>query len=134
MTGRWGAAIAAIGVGVAGSLAFCLAGGSSSSNSPGTTTVRNGEVWLQGEITQDGCNQSASPIAIGDVGCDITVNGYAVSVVPGNIRLSGRPGTLTGLDGSTNQAGHHVAVYAQLTGPHQASILTAPKYYARISG
>ena len=31
-------------------------------------------------------------------------------------------------------AGKHADVYAQLTGPHSATILTAPKYYARISG
>lgn len=125
-------AIAAIGAVVAGSLAFWLAGGGDSG--PETTIVRNGEVWLQGEITQDGCDMSETHLPIGDVGCSITVNGYEVSVVHGNAMLSGTPGTVTGLDASTDQAGRHADVYAQLTGPHSASILSAPKYYARISG
>ena len=101
---------------------------------PQTTTARHGEVWLQGKITQDGCDQPQIHIAIGDVGCSIAVNGYDVSVVPGNIRLQNTPGTVTGLDASTDQAGKHADVYAQLTGPHSATILSAPKYYARIFG
>jgi hypothetical protein len=83
---------------------------------------------------QDTCDQSETPIAIGDVGCSIIVNGYDVSIVPGNIQLSGTPGTAIGLDASTDQTGRHADVYAQLTGPHSATILTAPKYYSRISG
>jgi hypothetical protein len=129
---RRAAAIAAIGAVAAGSLASCLAGGGGAI--PGTTTnIRNGEVWLQGQVTRDGCDMAKSPLPIGDVGCSITVNGYAVSVVPGNARLSGKPGTVTGLDASADQAGRRAAVYARLTGPHSASILGAPKYYARIS-
>jgi hypothetical protein len=127
-------AIAAV---IAGSLAFWLGGGpgrARAANGPQTTTARHGEVWLQGTITQDGCDQSATPIAIGDVGCSIVVNGYDVSIIPGNIRLLHTPGTVTGLDASANQTGKHADVYAQLTGPHSATILSAPKYYARISG
>ena len=71
---------------------------------------------------------------IGDVGCSITVNGYEVRVVHGNALQTGTPGTLTGLDASADQTGNHADVYAQLTGPHSASILSAAKYYARISG
>jgi hypothetical protein len=130
-------AIAAIGTMAAGSLAFGLAGCSSSGGSsgdPSTTTTRDGEVWLRGVITQDGCAMSKARIPIGDVGCSITVNGYDVSVVHGNIRLRGQPGTVTGLDVSKDQAGRHIAVYAKLTGPHTASILGAPKYYAQITG
>jgi hypothetical protein len=128
---RWIVAIAVAGAVVAGSLAFGLASGGGSS--PGTTIVRGGEVWLQGEITQDGCDMAQAHLPIGDVGCSITVNGYDVSVVPGNIRPLHTPGTVTGLDASTDQAGSHADVYAQLTGPHSASILGAPKYYARIA-
>ena len=129
-------ALTAIGAVAAGSLAFGLAGCSSggASSTAGTTTVRNGEVWLQGDITQDGCDMSKARLPIGDVGCTITVNGYAVTVVHGNARLPGKPGTLTGLDASKDQTGSHAAIYAQLIGPHTASILSAPKYYARISG
>jgi hypothetical protein len=105
-------AIAAIGTVVAGSLAFWLAGGGDSG--PQTTIVRNGEVWLQGEITQDTCAPSE---AIPDAGCSITVNGYEVIVVPGNARLP-PGGTVTGLDASTDQTGSHADVYAQLVGPH----------------
>ena len=122
--------MAAIGPVAAGSLAFWLSGG----GSPGTTIVRNGEVWLQGQITRDGCNMAQAHLPIGDVGCSITVNGYEVSVVHGNAMLAGKPGTVTGLDASTGQAGRHAAVYARITGPHTASILGAPRYYARISG
>ena len=68
------------------------------------------------------------------MGCSITVNGYDVSIIPGNIRLPHKRGTVTGLDASADQAGQHADVYAQLTGPHSATILSAPKYYARISG
>jgi hypothetical protein len=127
-------AIAAIGAVATGSLAFGLGGCSSGGggSAPGTTTVRNGEVWLQGNITSDGCDQSQENIPIGDVGCTITVNGYDVQVVHGNARLFTKPGTLTGLDTSTNQTGRHVSIYAQLTAPHTATILSAPKYYARI--
>jgi hypothetical protein len=126
-------AIAAV---IAGSLAFWLSGpsGARATGGPQTTTTRHGEVWLQGTITQDGCDQAKAHIAIGDVGCSITVNGYAVSVIPGNIRLQHTPGTVTGLDAAADQAGKHADVYAQLTGPHAATILSAPKYYARISG
>ncbi|HEX9040750.1 MAG TPA: hypothetical protein VF838_06935 [Trebonia sp.] len=134
---RWGVAAVAIAAAMTGSLAFWLSGGPGgalAAGGPQTTTVRHGEVWLQGKITQDGCDQSAVHIAIGDVGCSITVNGYDVSVVPGNIRLPHAPGTVTGLAASANQAGKHAHVYAQLTGPHSATILSAPKYYARISG
>lgn len=99
-----------------------------------TTSVRNGEVWLHGKITQDTCDMSETHIAIGDVGCSITVNGYQVSIGPSNARPTVTPGTVTGLDTSTDQTGSHADVYAQLTGPHSASILGAPKYYARISG
>ena len=134
---RWVVAIATIAAVVAGSLAFWLVGGPGralAASGAGTTTVRHGEVWLHGKITRDGCDQSETPIAIGDVGCSITVNGYDISIVPGNIRLSGTPGTVTGLNASTDQTGSHADIYAQLTGPHSATILTAPKYYARISG
>ncbi len=124
-------AIAATGAVAAGSLAFWLAGGGGSG--PATTIARNSEVWLQGEITQDTCDMSETHIPIGDVGCSITVNGYEVSVVQGNAMLPGKPGTVTGLDVSTDQTGRHAAVYAQLTGAHSASILGAPRYYARIS-
>jgi hypothetical protein len=127
-------AIAAV---IAGSLAFWLGGGprgALASDGPQTTTARHGEVWLQGRITQDWCDQSETHIAIGDVGCSIAVNGYTVSVIPGNIRLRHTPGTVTGLDVSTDQTGQHADVYAQLIGPHLATILSAPKYYARISG
>jgi hypothetical protein len=96
--------------------------------------VRDGEVWLTGAITRDGCDQLQAHVPIGDVGCSITVNGYEVSVVPGNIRLPGKPGRLTGLDASKDQTGRHVVVYARITGAHLASILSEPKYYARISG
>jgi hypothetical protein len=129
---RWVAAIAATGAVAAGSLAFWLAGGGGSG--PGAAIIRNGEVWLQGQITRDTCDMSETHLPIGDVGCSITVNGYEVSVVHGNALLPGKPGTVTGLDVSRDQAGRHAAVYAQLTGPHSASILGAPKYYARISG
>lgn len=129
---RWVAAITAVAAVTGGSLAFLLAGGGHSG--PETTTVRNGEVWLRGEITQDTCDSAQTHIPIGDVGCSMTVNGYEVSIVPGNARLTGTPGTATGLDVSTDQSGSHADVYAQLTGPHSASILSAPKYYARISG
>ncbi len=127
-------AIAAV---TAGSLAFWLSdgpGGALAADGPQTTAARHGEVWLQGKITQDGCDQSQAHIATGDVGCAITVNGYDVSVIPGNIRLPHTPGTVTGLDASADQTGKHADVYAQLTGPHSATILSAPKYYARISG
>jgi hypothetical protein len=117
---------------IAGSLAFWLAGGAD--GSPGTAIVRGGEVWLQGQITRDTCDMSETHLPIGDVGCSISVNGYEVSVVRGNALLPGKPGTVTGLDVSKDQAGRHAAVYAQLTGPHSASILSAPRYYARISG
>jgi len=100
---------------------------------PKTTIVRDGEVWLQGEITQDGCDMAKNRLPIGDVGCSIRVNGYTVVVVHGNARLPGAPGTVTGLDVSTDQSGSHADVYARITGPHEASILSAPKYYARIS-
>jgi hypothetical protein len=129
---RWVVAIAAIGAVAAGSPGCGVADGGGSG--PGTTIVRNGEVWLQGQITRDTCDMSETHIPIGDVGCSITVNGYEVSVVHGNARLPGKPGTVTGLDVSKDQAGRHAAVYAQITGPHSASILGAPKYYARISG
>ena len=128
---RWVVAMAAIGAVVAGSLAAWLVDGGDSG--PETTIVRNGEVWLQGEITRDTCDMSETHIPIGDVGCSITVNGYEVSVVHGNARLTATPGAVTGLDASADQTGRHADVYAQLTGPHSASILSAPKYYARIS-
>ena len=134
---RWGMAAVAIAAVSAGSLAFWLSGGPGgvlAAGGPQTTTARNGEVWLHGKITQDGCDQSEAHVAIGDVGCSITVNGYDVSVIPGNIRLPHSPGTLTGLDASADQAGQRADVYAQLTGPHSATILSAPKYHARISG
>ena len=134
---RWGVAALAIAAVTAGSLAFWLGGGpggAQAAGGPQTTTARHGEVWLQGQITQDGCDQSEAHIAIGDVGCSITVNGYDVSVIPGNIRLPHAPGTVTGLDASADQAGQHADIYAQLTGPHSATILSAPEYYARISG
>jgi len=86
------------------------------------------------QLNPGGCDQSETSLPIGDVGCSITVNGYDVSVVPGNAMLPGTPGTVTGLDASTDQAGSYTRVFAQLTGPHSATILTAPKYYARISG
>lgn len=101
---------------------------------PQSTIVRNGEVWLHGKIMRDGCDQAGTRLPIGDVGCSVTVNGYTVSVVHGNTRLSGMPGTVTGLNASTDQSGSHADVYAQITGPQQATILSAPKYYARISG
>jgi len=122
---------------IAGSLAFWLGsgpGGALAAGGPQTTTTRHGEVWLQGKITHDGCDQSEAHVAIGDVGCSITVNGYAVSVIPGNIRLKHAPGAVTGLDASADQTGKHADVYAQLIAPHSATILSAPKYYARISG
>ena len=125
---RWVVAIAAIGAVAAGSLAFWLAGGDSG---PETTIVRNGEVRLQGEITQDTCAPSE---AMPDRGCSITVNGYEVFIVPGNAVPPRTPGTLTGLDASTDQTGSHADVYAQIVGPHSASIFHAAKYYARISG
>ena len=134
---RWVVAMAIIAAVIAGSLAFWLVGGPGRAlavSGSETTTVRHGEVWLHGQIMQDTCDQSETPIAIGDVGCSITVNGYDVSIVPGNIRLSGTPGTAIGLDASTDQTGRHADIYAQLTGPHSATILTAPKYYSRISG
>lgn len=129
-------AMATIAAVIAGSLAFWLVPGPGravAASGSETTTVRHGEVWLHGKITQDGCDQLETPMPIGDVGCSITVNGYDVSIVPGNARLSGTPGTVTGLDASTDQTGRHARVYAQLTGPHSATILTAPQYYARIS-
>jgi hypothetical protein len=129
---RWVVALTAIAALAAGSLAFWPAGRDNSR--PGTTIVRNGEIWLQGEITHDGCDQSENQIPIGDAGCSITLNGYEVIVVNGNARLLGTPGTVTGLDFSTDQSGRHAAVYAQLIGPHTASILSAAKYYARIAG
>lgn len=130
-------AMATIAAVIAGSLAFWLIRGPGqavAASGSETTTVRHGEVWLRGKITQDGCDQLETPMPIGDVGCSITVNGYDVSIVPGNASLPGTPGTVTGLDASTDQAGRHAHVYAQLTGPRSATILTAPKYYARISG
>jgi hypothetical protein len=114
---------------VAGSLALLLAGGG---DSAGTTTARNGEVWLQGEISQDTCGPSVPPVH--DIGCSITVNGYEVALSQGNVGPPVTPGTVTGLDGSRDQTGSHADVYAQLTGPHLASILGAPRYYVRISG
>jgi hypothetical protein len=129
---RWVVAIAAVAVAaIGGSLAFWLAGGGASG--PQSATVRGGEVWLQGQITDDGCDSAQAQLPIGDVGCSITVNGYQVLVVNGNARLPGTPGTVTGLNVSANQSGSHADVYAQLTGSHSASILTAAKYYARIS-
>jgi hypothetical protein len=125
-------AVAVAGAVAAGLLGFRLADGGGSV--PGTTVVRNGEVWLQGRITRDGCDMAAGHIPIGDVGCAITVNGYEVSVVHGNARLAGQPGTVAGLDASRDQSGQQAAIYARLTGPHSASILGAPRYYARISG
>jgi hypothetical protein len=121
---------------IAGSLAFWLVRGpgQAAASGPKTTTVRHGEVWLHGTITRDGCDQSEASLPIGDVGCSITVNGYDVRILPGNVRLPSTPGTVTGLDASTDQAGRYVRVFAQLTGPHSATILAAPKYYARISG
>jgi hypothetical protein len=115
---------------VTGSLATAC----SSHSSPGTTTTRNGEVWLKGTITQDNCDAAKAQLPIGDVGCTVTVNGYDVSVVQGNARLFGPPGTVTGLNVSTDQTGQHADVYAQLTGPRSASILSAARYYARIGG
>ena len=132
MRRRWLVAIAVLVAVVTGSLAFWLAG--SGDSSPGTTVIRNGEVWLQGRITQDTCDMSETHVPIGDVGCSVTVNGYEVSVVHGNALQRGKPGTVTGLNVSSDQTGQHADVYAQLTGPHSASILSAPKYYARISG
>lgn len=128
---RWVVAIAAIGAVVAaGSLTFSLAG-----SGPQTTIVRNGEVWLQGEITQDPCYLPHPHVVPGGGGpCSITVNGYEVSILSGDLALTGTPGAVTGLDPSTDQTGRHVDVYAQLVGPHLASILSAPRYYARISG
>jgi hypothetical protein len=128
------AAMAAVAAGSAAvGLGGCSTGGSSTGGSSTGTTVRNGEVWLQGVITQDTCDMSQNHVPIGDVGCSITVNGYEVSVVPGNARLPGKPGTVTGLNASSNQDGSHAAIYARVTGPHSASILSAAKYYARIS-
>jgi hypothetical protein len=98
------------------------------------TIVRHGEVWLKGTITRDGCDSAKNRLPIGDVGCSITVNGYAVDVVNGNAKPLGKPGALTGLNVSTDQSGRHADVYAQIVGPKEASILIAPKYYARISG
>lgn len=98
------------------------------------TIVRNGEVWLKGKITQDGCDSAKSHLPIGDVGCSIRVNGYAVTVVHGNARLSGTPGAVTGLNFSADQSGSHADIYARIIGPKEASILSAAKYYARISG
>lgn len=129
---RWVVAAAVAGAVAAGLLGFRLADGGGSA--PGTTVVRGGEVWLQGTITRDGCDMAEAHIPIGDVGCAITVNGYEVSVVHGNARLAGQSGTVTGLDASRDQAGQQAAIYARLTGPHSASILGAPRYYARISG
>ena len=129
---RWVVSLVALVAVVTGSLAFGLAGNGDSS--PGTTVIRNGEIWLQGRISQDTCDMSETHLPIGDVGCSVTVNGYEVSVVHGNARQSGEPGTVTGLDVSTDQTGQHADVYAQLIGPHLATILSAPKYYARISG
>jgi hypothetical protein len=40
---------------------------------------------------------------------------------------------VTGLDYSTDQSGDHADVYARIIGPKEASILTAQRYYARIS-
>jgi hypothetical protein len=133
---RWGVAAVAIAAVIAGSLAFWLGGpgGARAVGGPQTTTVRHGEVWLQGKITRDGCDQAEARLPVGDVGCSIAVNGYAISVIPGNIRLPHPPGTVTGLDASADQTGKHADVYAQLTGPHSATILSATKYYARISG
>ena len=133
---RWVVAMATIAAVIAGSLAFWLVRGpgQAAASGRGTTTVRHGEVWLHGTITRDGCDQSKTSLPIGDVGCSITVNGYDVSIVPGNALMPGTPGTVTGLDASTDQAGSYTRVFAQLTGRHSATILTAPKYYARISG
>lgn len=127
---RWVVATA-IGAVVAGSLTFWLAGCGDSI--PETTVVRNGEVWLQGEITQDTCDSAETHIPIGDAGCSITVNGYEIFIVHGNAAPPRTPGTLTGLDTSTDPTGSHADVYAQLIGPHLASIFPAAKYYARIS-
>jgi hypothetical protein len=132
---RWVVAIAAIGVAAAGALAFRPAGGSVSG--PGATITRHGEIWLQGEITHDSCYQSPRDpfwLPIGDTGCSITVSGYEVDVVHGNTVPVGQPGTVTGLDVTKDQAGRHAAVFAKLTGRHSASILTASKYYVRVSG
>lgn len=133
---RWVVAIAAAAAVIAGSLAFWLAGGPGPALAAGgskTTIVRHGEVWLHGKITRSTCDQSQTHLPIGDVGCSITVNGYDVTIVPGNIRLAGTPGRATGLSVTTDQTGSHADVYARLTGRHSATILTAPKYYARIS-
>jgi hypothetical protein len=121
----------AIGAVLAGSLAFWLAGCGDSS--PGTTIVRNGEVWLHGEITHDTCDSAETHIPIADAGCSITVNGYEIFIVNGNAAPSRTPGTVTGLK-YTDQTGRHADVYAQLVGPHMASIFPAAKYYARIAG
>jgi hypothetical protein len=58
------------------------------------------------------------------------VNGYQVDVVQGNTVPVGKPGLAAGLDGARNQVGWHAVVFAKLAGPHSASILRAPKYYA----
>jgi type 1 fimbria pilin len=129
---RWVVAVAAIGVMAVGSLAFRPVGGSG----PHATSTGGGEISLQGKITRDSCYQSPHdpfPLPIGDTGCSITVNGYEVDVVQGNTVPVGQPGAVTGLDVTKNQAGWHAAVFAKLTGPHSASVLTAPKYHARIS-
>ena len=57
-----------------------------------------------------------------------------MDVVHGNTVPVGQPGTVTGLDVTKDQAGRHAAVFAKLTGRHSASILTASKYYVRVSG
>jgi hypothetical protein len=109
---RWVVALAAIGAVAAGSLALLLAGGDSA---PQTTIVRNGEVWLQGKITQD------TYPTISDGGGTITVNGYEVTAVWGNARrLPGmpEPGTVTGLNPTRDQTGSTADVYAQIIGPH----------------
>jgi type 1 fimbria pilin len=130
---RWVVAVAAIGVAAAGSLAFRAAGDGGSHQ--GAAITRNGEIRLQGTITRDSCWEvTQSRFPLGDFGCFITVNGYEVAVVPGNTVPVGEPGPAPGLDVFKNQAGWQAVVFAKLTGSHSASILSAPKYYARISG
>lgn len=93
--------------------------------------VASDEIKFSGKITADDCTRSGAP-PIGDVGCSVTVNGYAIDVVPGNIRPPANPDGVTGLDLHSDQTGEVADVYAKKLDNNSASILDDVKYYVHI--
>ncbi len=108
-------------------------------NPSSTTSISHGEVHLHGRITEDSCftngtagtNGGHGP-PLGDVGCDITVNGYSIGVMLGNVLPPKDIGTVTGLNTTVNQVGSIANVYAKQIDNHTASIWYASKYYVKI--